>query len=188
MPRVCPAAHGTNPPWQWVSGVQARLPQVWGELEQWGDHNFKKSYFFSQVTYCTILFFFKVYNDRSLQVHFQRHLDSNECVLGNELPYVCETCGKGNLLVCLNSFSCFMLFMFFFSDKKYTRLVQSHKLHTSRGEQGMQGVFQSYPFVPPLIPTLSYLSHFWFQSILSVPLLIWLSLIDISLISGRGGP
>ena len=109
----------------------------------------KKSYFFWQVTFCTILFFFKVYNDRSLQVHFQRHLDSNECVLGNELPYVCETCGKGILLVCLNSFSCFMLFMFFFSDKKYTRLVQSHKLHTSRGEQGMQGVFS----------ILSFLSH-----------------------------
>ena len=90
---------------------------------------------------------------------------------------------------CLYSLSCFMLFMLlFFLTKKHTRLVQSHKLHTSRGEQGMQGVFQSYPFVPPLIPTLSYLSHFWFQSILFVPLLIWLSLINISLISGRGGP
>ena len=31
------------------------------------------------------------------QVHFQRHLESNECVLGHELPYVCETCGKGTL-------------------------------------------------------------------------------------------
>ena len=95
------------------------------------------------------IFFFKVYNDKALQVHFQRHLDSNECVLGNELPYVCETCGKGLLVVFLSSFSCFMLFMFFFSDKKYTRLVQSHKLHTSRGEQGMQGVFS----------ILSFLSH-----------------------------
>merc|ERR1719266_3120749 len=31
----------------------------------------------------------------SNEVHFQRHLESNECVLGQELPYVCETCGKG---------------------------------------------------------------------------------------------
>ena len=55
MPRLCPAAHGTNPHWQWVSGVQARLPQVWGELEQWGDYNFKKVTFW-QLTFCTILF------------------------------------------------------------------------------------------------------------------------------------
>ena len=108
---------------------------------------FKKGYFLAfNILYNT--FFFKLYNDKSLQVHFQRHLDSNECVLGNELPYVCETCGKGILLVCLNSFSCFMLFMFSFLTKNtpgwfnltnYTRHVESRECKVC---------FQSYPFCP----------------------------------------
>lgn len=29
------------------------------------------------------------------ELHFQKHLDSTECLLGQELPYVCENCGKG---------------------------------------------------------------------------------------------
>ena len=89
---------------------------------------------------------------------------------------------------CLYSLSCFMLFMLlFFLTKKHTRLVQSHKLHTSCGEQGMQGVFS----------ILSFLSHLWFQSCPicrtfdfnhSYLSLIWLSLFQLSLISGVFNP
>ena len=138
MPRICPAAHGTNPHWQWVSRVQARLPQVWGELEQWGDHNKKMA--------TNDIFFFKLYNDKSLQVHFQRHLDSNECVLGNELPYVCETCGKGffDFAFIVLVVSCFLCFSFltkntpgWFNLTNYTRHVESRECKVC---------FQSNPF------------------------------------------
>ena len=31
----------------------------------------------------------------SNELHFKKHLDSGECVLAAQFPFVCETCGKG---------------------------------------------------------------------------------------------
>ena len=172
MPRVCPAAHGTNPHWQWVSGVQARLPKVWGELEQWGDYNLKKVTFW-HLTFCTILF-----SSNFTMTNLCRYISKGIWIAMN---VSLETSFRMSVrpvekvfCFCLYSFSCFVLFMLLFFDKKHTRLVQSHKLHTSRGEQGMQGVFSILSFLShlwfqpcPICHTSdfnqSYLSHFWFD-------------------------
>ena len=82
--------------------------------------------------------------------------------------------------------SCFLCFLFW--QKIHQAGSISQTTHVTWRAGNARCVFNLILFVPPLISTLSYLSHFWFQSILFVPLLIWLSLIDISLISGRGGP
>ena len=68
---------------------------MWRKLEQWGERWRMFWWKPPKMGWSSHTCLKRSFSRKHLQVHFQRHLESNECVLGHELPYVCETCGKG---------------------------------------------------------------------------------------------